>query len=146
MARTENIIFFTMVFFMVFDVIYCVGWLREKIIKSSSSVVELSAIAAAVTICVISVAARITGEPGQHYLTYTAILNLKDGTAAYYGYQQAENTNRMMSEDDPVYVMPIAVNPNSLYPYDASDYIEGARLFYQKSSVQYESEPYKFTR
>lgn len=146
MARTENIIFFTMIFLMVFDVVYCVGWLRTKSIKVGSDVIGVIALVAAVIICVISVAARIMGVPGQHYLTLTAIDNLKDGTAAYYGFQQAENTNRMMSEEDPVYVMPIAVNPNSLYPYDASDYIEGARLFYQKSSVQYESEPYKFTR
>lgn len=146
MARTENIIYFSMVLLMVFDIVYCLGWIYQKGLRWHSGIAEIALAVIAVVICVVGARSEMASDPGQHDITSTAIGNLQNGTAAYYGLQMAENTNRLLSEDDPVYVTPIAVNPNSLYPYDAADWKEGAILFYYKESVEYESEPYTFTR
>ena len=146
MARTENVVYFNMVLLMVFDVVYCLGWLYQKGFKVYSPLVDGLVAIAAVIICLFGIRTEMMTDKGQHYLTTTAIDNWKNGTAAYYGYQMEENTNRLMSDDEDVYVMPFGVNPNTLYPYDASDWIEGTRLFYQKNSVTYESEPYVFER
>ncbi|WP_207638116.1 DUF6056 family protein [Butyrivibrio sp. FCS006] len=146
MARTENVVYFNMVLLMAFDVVYCLGWLYQKGFRVYSPLVGALAAVVAVIICLFGIRTEMMTDKGQHYLTTTAIDNWKNGTAAYYGYQMEENTNRLMSEDEDVYVMPFGVNPNTLYPYDASDWIEGTRLFYQKNSVTYESEPYVFER
>ena len=146
MARTENVVYFNMALLMVFDVVYCLGWLYQKGFRVYSPLVGGLVAVVAVIICLFGIRTEMMTDKGQHYLTTTAIDNLKNGTAAYYGYQMEENTNRLMSEDSDVLVMPLGVNPNSLYPYDASDWIEGTRLFYQKDSVTYESEPYVFER
>ena len=84
--------------------------------------------------------------PESTYLSKAAVDEIKNGTARYYGYQMAENTNRLLSEEEDVLVMPFGVNPDCLYPYDAEDWIMGTKLFYRKNSVTYESEPYHFTR
>lgn len=146
MARTENVVYFNMALLMVFDVVYCLGWLYQKGLRVYSPLVGGLVAVAAVIICLFGIRTEMLTDKGQHYLTTTAIDNLKNGTAAYYGYQMEENITRLMSEDSDVLVMPLGVNPNSLYPYDASDWIEGTRLFYQKDSVTYESEPYVFER
>lgn len=146
MARTENIVYFSMVLLMVFDVVYCIGWLYQKGLKTYVKPIGIMVSVAAIIICIFGIRTEMIDNPGQHYLTTTAIDNLKDGTASYFGYQMADNTNRLLSDEEDVYITPLGVNPNSLYPYDASDWIEGAKLFYQKNSVTYESEPFEFTR
>ena len=145
MARTENIVFFNMVILLAVDLVYCLGWLHKKVKAEYKPVLGTCVCCAAVLICIVSCTINIKNDT-KEYLTATAIDDIKDQTAAYFGYQMEENTKRLMSDEMDVLVMPIAVNPDSLYPYDAEDWKEGAVLFYQKNSVQYESEPYVFTR
>ncbi len=145
MARTENIVFFNMVILLAVDLVYGLGWLHKKIKAGYKPALGTCICCAAVLICIVSTTINIKNDT-KEYLTATAIGDIKDQTATYFGYQMEENTRRLMSDEMDVLVMPIAVNPDSLYPYDAADWKEGAVLFYQKNSVQYESEPYVFTR
>ncbi len=145
--RAENVIFFDFVLFLVLDLVYLLGWVYKKGFTRHNTVVSGVVAVAALILLIFDVNARITELPTS-FLTSTAIADLNNSTASYYGYQMAENTYRLTAPDsgDVVYVMPIAVSPNSLYPFDAEDWIYGTKLFYNKESVVYESEPYVFTR
>ena len=78
------------------------------------------------------------------FTTASAIHNLKNGTALYYGNQMTENINKLESDDDIVYVSPIAVDPDCLYPHEAEDWKSGTKFFFNKEEVIYDSEPYDF--
>ncbi len=145
MARTENVVYYCLVLLLLVNLLYFLGWLYRKGLNFSSDIISVIVAVIAVVIC--CAANKNALETRQReYLTATAVGDLKDQTAQYYGYQMAINTQRLESADEDVLVMPIAVNPDSLYPYDASDWIEGTRGYYQKNSVTYESEPYVFSR
>jgi len=145
MARTENVIFFFMVLLGVIDIIYVLGWIYQKGVRFSANVLSLVTLLAAIVACVIIVRGNLV-ENKRTYLSAAAIRDLQNQNAQYYGYQMAVNTQRLISKDSDVLVMPIAVDPKTLYPYDASDWKEGARDYYQKKSVEYESGPYRFER
>ncbi|WP_022772828.1 hypothetical protein [Butyrivibrio sp. AE2015] len=42
--------------------------------------------------------------------------------------------------------MSIAVAPECLYPFDAEDWKDGSKFFYDKDLVEYEDGPYTFRR
>ncbi len=143
MERVNNCIYYNFVLLVVLNLFYVLGWIYKKGIRPSNKIaVAILSVIVVITL-VIFINIKIQNNP-TYYLTSAAITNLKNETAQYYGYQMQENTNRLKSDEQDVLVMPIAVDPSSLYPKDASDWKEGIRLFYQKESVEYESEPYTF--
>ncbi len=146
MIRTENIVYFSMVLLIVFDVIYVLGWICQKdLLKQIPAVIVCVMAVAGIVVIILSCKTKIENH-SKKYLTLVAVEDIMDQTALYYGYQMEENTKRLLGKEQDVIVMPIAVDPGSLYPFDASDWKEGAKLFYNKNSVEYESEPYVFTR
>ena len=86
----------------------------------------------------------LTVENQSKFLTGSAIHSIQNGTAEYYGYQMALNIQKLETEDEVVYVSPIAVDPDCLFPHGAADWKEGTRVFYGKEAVEYDSEPYTF--
>ena len=145
MARTENVVFFFMILLSVGNILYFLGWLYKKGFKYGSNVVSMLIAAVAIVVCVIFCRNELASF-NRTYLTAAAVRDIRNQTAQYYGYQMAENTRRLMSEEKDVLVMPIAVDPKCLYPYDAADWKEGTRSYYHKDSVEYETEPYVFDR
>lgn len=144
-ARTENVVFFFMVLLSALDIIYCLGWLNKKGLHFSVNWLSFGIAIVAAIVCAAVVKGNLQ-DYKRTYLTAAAVRDIQNQTAQYYGYQMAVNTQRLASEDSDVLVMPIAVDPKTLFPYDAADWKEGTRGYYHKNTVEYESEPYKFDR
>ena len=139
MNRTSTCIYHTFVLLLVFNEIYFLGWLYKKnLLKKLPLTVALVISTASLIICAVSAGKKISEDP-TCFLTSAAIYNLQTGTAQYYGYLMEENTNRLKNtEDRNVLVLPITVDPSSLYPQDGADWKEGSKHFYDKDSVEYE--------
>ena len=141
--RVVNVIYFSTILLIILDELYLLGWIFQKVkVEFKQSVAAILTVASLI-VCVVVCGANMN-KYENYYLTSAAIGNITSGTANYYGYQMAENTNRLESDADDVLVMPIGVDPDCLFPFDAEDWKAGTKLFYQKNSVEYESEPFEF--
>ena len=142
-ARVANTVFYAFILLLLFNVFYYCGWLFQKGFKKHSSVIGSVLTITAIIIIVISAKQALDKKPSA-FTTASAIHNLKNGTALYYGNQMTENINKLESDDDIVYVSPIAVDPDCLYPHEAEDWKSGTKFFFNKEEVIYDSEPYDF--
>ncbi|WP_022766631.1 hypothetical protein [Butyrivibrio sp. XPD2006] len=142
-TRVSNTIFFAFVLLLFFNVFYYCGWLHNKGFNKYSPVAGIALTVAAIIIIACSTVQILGQKPGA-YTTASAINNIKNGTAAYYGLQMSENINKLQSDDAVVYVSPIAVDPDCLYPHEAEDWKSGTKYFFDKEEVIYDAEPYDF--
>ena len=138
MNRVNNCIYFSFVLLIIFNEIYFLCWLKKNTSTGKAVIVpEIVLCVLAVSIASISVSIKVNNKPTT-FLTSAAVYNLKTGSAQYYGYQMQENINRLESDEKDVFVMPLSVDPDSLYPKDAADWKDGTKHFYGKDSVEYE--------
>lgn len=142
-ARVSNTIFYAFVLLLFFNVFYYCGWLSNKGFEKYSPVIGVVLTVVAIIIISFSTKHALDAKPSA-FTTASAVNSIKNGTAAYYGYQMADNISRLESEDSVVYVSPIAVDPDCLYPHEAEDWKSGTKFFFDKEEVIYDAEPYDF--
>ena len=141
--RIANCVYFTFILLLLLNVFYYCGWLYKKNFAFHNSVAGTAIVCVALVVAAITCKFQIDEHPNA-YLTSSSIHCLKNGTAQYYGYQMALNFQALESDESIVTVSPLGVDPDVLYPHDASDWKEGVRPYYGKDAVEYDHEPYDF--
>lgn len=139
--RIANCVYFAFILLIQLNVFYYSGWLYKNDFTFHNSVAGSIIVFAAIVMTVISYRAQTEGNPSS-YLTSSALYSLQNGSAQYYGNQMALNFQALESAEANVYVSPVAVDPDILFPHDAADWMEGVRTYFGKDSVTYDHEPY----
>lgn len=141
--RVANDVYLEFILLLFVNVLYYCGWLYQKGVRAYTPIFNICVAVVSVILVVTSYRA-LTVDNQSKFLTGSAIHSIQNGTAEYYGYQMALNIQKLETEDEVVYVSPIAVDPDCLFPHGAADWKEGTRVFYGKEAVEYDSEPYTF--
>ena len=143
--RVENNAFFLFILLLLLNEWYLLGWIRSKnilVFKKNTCFYIYMLILFVTLFSSLRINHRILAEKPGAFLTSAASFDLRVQTAQYYGFQMAENTRRLMTDEKIVEVLPLAVEPFLLFPKEADEWIAGARLYYGKERVVFEDVPW----